>query len=263
MNLRTIVLAKTLIALAVPLLANAGAHAADWGSIKGRFLVEGSAPKPEPLVVSKDQFCIDKKPMNRSLLVSDKNELADAVIFVLLGTGEKIEVHPDYEAGLKETVVLDNNGCSFQPHVAFVRTGQTLEVKNSDPVGHNTNVTLTKNASFNDLIAAGSSSKKTFTKAEVMPMPARCNIHPWMEGSVLILDHPYAAISAADGSFEIKNIPAGKHKFKLWHETAGNMKSVKLPGGTTDRKGVAELTIEAGKTLDLGDIKIPAASFKK
>jgi plastocyanin len=262
MNPRPTILAKTSIALTIALLATAGASAAEWGSLKGRFVVDGTAPKPDPLVVTKDQFCIDKKPKNQSLLVSDKNELADAVIYVLLGAGEKIEVHPDYAAGLNQTVVLDNNGCSFHPHIAFVRTGQPFEIKNSDPVGHNTNVTLTKNASFNDLIAAGNNSKKTFTKAEVMPMPVRCNIHPWMEGSVLVLEHPYAAISGADGTFEIKNIPAGKHKFKLWHES-GNLKNVKLPGGTTDRKGVAELTIAAGQTLDLGDIKIPAASLKK
>ena len=40
------------------------------------------------------------------------------------------------------------------------------------------------------------------------------------------------------------------------------LKELKLGGGTTDRRGGVELTITAGKTLDLGEIKVPAASLK-
>ena len=57
-------------------------------------------------------------------------------------TGKKVEIHPDYEAKLKEPVVLDNNGCAFHPHITLVRVGQTLVIKNSDPTGHNTNICL-------------------------------------------------------------------------------------------------------------------------
>ena len=52
-------------------------------------------------------------------------------------------------------MVLDNKDCRFDPHVAFVQTGQTLVIKNSDTVGHNSNVATIKNPPSNNLIPAG------------------------------------------------------------------------------------------------------------
>ena len=78
---------------------------------------------------------------------------------------------------------------------------------------------MLQNASFNEIIAQGESRTKTFTKAEAMPMPVNCNIHPFMEAHILVQDHPYMAVSGEDGTFEIKNLPAGKHNFVFWHES--------------------------------------------
>jgi hypothetical protein len=39
------------------------------------------------------------------------------------------------------------------------------------------------------------------------------------------------------------------------------MKNMTLTAGKTDRRGRAKLKIAAGETLDLGEIKIPAASL--
>ena len=51
-------------------------------------------------------------------------------------------------------------------------------------------------------------------------MPVVCNIHPWMKAYILSLDHPYMAVTGEDGTFEIKNMPAGQHEFQFWHEIA-------------------------------------------
>jgi plastocyanin len=243
------------------LLLNA-AGAAEWGSIKGRFVIDGMAPTPERLVVTKDQHCIDAKPVNETVVVGKDGGLVNVVVFIRLPRNGKVSVHPDYEAKLKEPVKLDNNGCSFKPHVSLVRVGQPFVITNSDPVGHNTKAQLVQNASFNVIVAQGQENKLTFTKVEPMPMPVNCNIHPWMQGHVLVQDHPYMAVSADDGTFEIANVPAGKHEFQLWHEAAGYLKNLKYKGGTADRRGRATLTIAAGQTLDLGDIKVAASSLK-
>jgi hypothetical protein len=76
-----------------------------------------------------------------------------------------------------------------------------------------------------------------------------------------VKEDPYMAASQADGTFEIKNVPAGKHEFEFWHEKPGRLKAVKFQGGATNRQGRAQLTVKDGETLDLGEIKIPASSL--
>ena len=67
------------------------------------------------------------------MVVGPKGELANAVVFLRLERGGKVEAHPDYAAKLAEPAELDNNGCLFHPHVALVRVGQPFVIKNSDP----------------------------------------------------------------------------------------------------------------------------------
>jgi hypothetical protein len=248
--------AQTLVAGA------AGAGAAEWGTVKGRFVVDGAPPKLDPLLVTKDQHCIDAKPVNQTVVVGEDGGLANVVVFLRAPRGGKVEVHPDYQAKLSEPAVLDNNGCSFKPHISLVRVGQPFIIKNSDPVGHNTKASLVANGQFNVTIAAGQETKHPLSRPESIPLPVNCNIHPWMQAHIVVQDHPYMAASAEDGTFEIANLPVGKHEFQLWHEASGYLKNVKFKGGTADRRGRATLTIAAGQELDLGDIKVPAASLK-
>jgi hypothetical protein len=83
-----------------------------------------------------------------------------------------------------------------------------------------------------------------------------------MKGHLLSQTHPYMAVSGEDGTFEIKNLPAGKHEIKFWHEAPGNLKDIATKSGKADRQGIVKVTIAAGKTLDLGDIKVPAKMLK-
>ncbi len=254
----------TTSAFTVGLLAlfaiGAPASAAEWGSLKGRFLIDGTAQKPADLPVNKDQFCIDKKPANESLVVGKDNSLVNAVVFLRAPLGKKVDIHPDYDAKFKQPVVLDNHFCAFKPHILLARVGQEISIKTSDPpaVGHNTNIEL---FAFNQTVPANGIVIKD-TTAYPLPRPIACGIHPWMKAHILSLDHPYMVTSGEDGRFEIKNIPAGEHEFQFWQELAGNLKNTKLSSGTTDPKGRAKLKIEAGKTLDLGDIKVPARLLK-
>jgi hypothetical protein len=250
------------VAGAMAVVYAAPAIGAEWGSLKGRILVDGTPPKPAPLDASKDPFCSEKKPVNQSLVVGKNNGLANAVVYLRVAPGKKVEINPEYAAKLKEPAVLDNNGCSFHPHVLLVRVGQPFVIKNSDPTGHNTKASLVANGQFNVTVAAGQETSSPITKAESLPLPVNCNIHPFMEGHMLVQDHPYMAVTGEDGTFEIKDLPAGKQEFQLWHEASGYLKNLKFKGGATDRRGRAELTIKAGETLDLGDIKVPASGLK-
>lgn len=247
----------SMVGLMIALVALDQAGAAEWGSLKGRFVVDGAPPTLPPLQVTKDKFCIQTKPVNETVVIGENGGLANAVVYVFLGRRGKIDIHPDYEAQMSEPIELDNKGCAFHPHVLLIRTNQPFILKNSDPVGHNTNT-----GAFNEIIPSGEEREKEFTKSESLPSPVSCNIHPFMKGVLLVQDHPYMASSAEDGTFEIKNLPAGEFNFQFWHEAPGYLRDVNFNGGSTDRRGRAKLTIPAGGTLDLGDIKVPASSLQ-
>ncbi len=236
--------------------------AADWGSLKGKFVVDGSVGEPVKINVTKDpETCGNHNLVDESVVVGDGGALENAVVF--LYSRKPVDVHPDFAEGAKDPVVLDNKVCRFEPHVLAVRTGQPVQIANSDPIGHNTNAALAVNPAFNQMITTGTPVSLTLAKAEPIPAPVACNIHPWMKGYVVVREDPYVAISNDKGEFEIKNIPVGTHEFVFWHEAKGNMKNMALKAGKTDRRGRSKLKITAGETLDLGEIKVPAAAVGK
>jgi hypothetical protein len=252
----------TLCAVLALGIASAGANAAGWGTIKGKFKVDGTAPTPAKVDASKEAFCVEHQPVDNSVVVDDSGNLANVVVFLRPARGKAVEVHPDFAAQKDQPAVLDNKGCSFHPHISLVLIGQPFIVKNSDPVGHNTKTALVKNANFNQTIPANGEVSFKFTKAEAIPLPVDCSIHPFMHGFVLVKEDPYMAVSAEDGTFEIKNVPAGKHEFEFWHEQPGRLKKLKFKGGALNQQGRTSLTIADGQTLDLGEIAVSASMLK-
>jgi hypothetical protein len=252
---------KTTSAFVVGMLAilsiGAYASAAEWGSLKGRFVVDGEPGKPAPIPITKDpEYCGTKEPVvDQTVVVGKDNALVNGVVYLRAPFGKKIDINPAYEAKLKKPVVLDNHFCTFHPHVTLLRLGQELNIKNSDPVGHNTKIDL---FSFNQSIGANTEVKVPDSKDFALPVPISCSMHPWMQGHLLSLNHPYMAASGEDGTFEIKDMPAGTNEFQFWHEARGYMKDLKFKGGSTNAQGRAKLTIAPGQTLDLGDIKVPS-----
>ena len=95
------------------------------------------------------------------------------------------------------------------PHVQGVMVGQKVKIVNSDPTLHNIHAHAKANPEFNQgQPFQGMEMEKMFDKAEVM-IPFRCDVHPWMASYMGVLDHPFFAVSKADGSFEIANLPPG------------------------------------------------------
>ena len=207
-----------LIALAIALLATSSASA-QWATLKGQFLYgkEGTKiPSAAKLVPNKDvEVCGKHQLYDETLTINPKNRgLANVVLWVY----KPKSIHSDYEKTAKDIVKLDNIGCRFEPHVLAVRTGQTLEIGNSDPVGHNSKVDFIKNVALNPIIPSQGKIPVKPTKAEPIPITVSCSIHNWMTARVIVQDHPYMAVTDADGKFELKNLPAGKLTIKVWHE---------------------------------------------
>jgi plastocyanin len=234
---------------------------AEWGTLKGRFVLEGDVPAVAPLNVDKDvEVCGKHKLVSEEVVVGDDKGIANVVVFV---RDKKVKVKPELEAAAKDAKpVLDNLNCRFEPHVLFVQAGQELVIKNSDPVGHNSNIAAVKNAPSNNLIPAGGDVTSKFSSDEAVPVQVTCNIHPWMKGWIVVRNNPYAAVSKADGSFEIVDLPAEEVEVQFWHEKAGYLGEMTINGKSEKvSKGRKKLTIAAEGT-DLGEIGLDAKLFK-
>ena len=251
-----------LLACVAVLCVTTAAGADEWGTIKGRFTFGGAAPTAAELKADKDvEVCGKHKLVSEELVVGTDKGIANVVVYV---RDKGVKVNPAAaEAAKTVKPVLDNAGCRFEPHVVFVQTGQELVIKNSDSVGHNSNVATVKNPPSNNLIPAGQQATTSFSSDEAIPAQVTCNIHPWMKAWLLVRPNPYGAVSKADGSFEIKDVPAGEVELQFWHEKAGYIGEMTI-GGKSEKasKGRKKVTVAAGGT-DLGEIVLEPAVFNK
>jgi hypothetical protein len=120
---------------------------------------------------------------------------------------------------------LANDECLLTPRVQAVLTPGTLNMASEDVAMHHNHIIdvatgeLAGIAPFND-------------NGEVVPFdrlltkPAQleisCTLHPWSKAWILAFDHPYFAVTARNGLFDIADIPAGTYKVKAWHPRLGS-----------------------------------------
>ena len=118
-------------------------------------------------------------------------------------------------------VVLDQNGCRFAPLVLGFVVGQTLVSLFSDNTLHNVHAMPQQNREFNMAHQlAGIKHTHVFSTKEVM-IPFKCDVHKWMNAFVGVLDHPFYAVTAGNGRFELKGLPPGTYTVEAWHEKLG------------------------------------------
>lgn len=234
------------ISIAFALAICSATTAADFATLKGQFLYgkEGtSIPTASKLNITKDvQVCGKHQLFDEQLVVNEENR---GISNVVLWAFKPKVVHESYKETANATVEINNKDCRFDPHVIAVRTGQTLRVGNPDPIGHNSMIGFLKNPPVNPIIPANGEVKFDLKKAELIPVKISCSIHPWMQGIVMVQDHPYVAITDEDGKFELANLPAGDLTLKVWHEKSGYIQSVNLDGKTASwKKGRYKLNLK-------------------
>ena len=188
--------------------------AATAGSITGTVSFTGTAPKMKPLDMTQDPGC-PTQPQPAEVVVLNGNKLANVFVYVKEGLPQGTFAVPT------EPVVLDQKGCRYNPHVLGIMVGQPLKITNTDSADHNIHDMPSNNQPFNESQKPTDKPvTKAFTKLEIM-IPVQCNQHPWMRAYISVLTHPYFAVSAADGSFAIKNLPPGEYTLAAVHEKFG------------------------------------------
>ena len=192
------------------------------GDIKGKITLKGTPP-PER-VLPLDPSCgklhpAGSKPTTVFYKVAKDGGLAD--VFVTL-----VGVKGKSTGASSKPAVLDQVGCEYTPYVLGAQTGQTITVKNSDPVLHNVHPTPkpgTKNKEANKAqLPKGPDLSFTFASPEEF-LRFKCDVHPWMFAYVNVSGHPHFDVSKDGGSFTIANVPPGKYTIKARHRKAGEV----------------------------------------
>ena len=184
------------------------------GSVAGTVTFTGTVPAEKPLEVSKDVEHCGTDVTSEILMVGPDKGLKFTVIYL-----EGIEKGKPSDKTVKP--VLDNESCRFVPHVQSATTGQKLEIRNSDPILHNTHAFSDQKTFFN--LALPLQDQKILKRLrESGFMSIKCDAgHTWMSAYIAVFDHPYHTTTDEKGSFKIENIPPGTYTLKAWHEKLG------------------------------------------
>jgi len=223
-----------------------------FGSLSGKVTLDGAIP---PVVDLTDKMkihadkacCLDNKAkpiekIDQTWIVDPKTKaVQNVMVWVKAPKDTYFEIHPNYMKR-KETIVIDQPHCAFLPRVSafnpvyydgkeMVATGQQMIIKNSAPVPHNVRAVghPKYNVGFNrslppktELDALKDLKPADQLKPQPLPISLQCDIHTWMAGKLFVFDHPYYALTKADGTYEIPFIPAGAEvSIMAWHEGVG------------------------------------------
>lgn len=192
------------------------AGSASAASLKGNVRYSGAPIERKKYTVTIDQYVCGKEKLAGDLVLSPNNGILNAVVSlegVASGAKGPMTATP---------VIMDQKECVFTPRVVVVPAGGTVEFLNSDRLLHNVKGGGKQNSPFNRAQPHARSISIAFRSPEVLRVD--CDLHSWMRGWVVVAEHPYYAVTNAEGEFSFDNVPPGKYQLAVWHETIGTVR---------------------------------------
>ena len=180
------------------------------GEISGTIKFKGEPPTNLSFqVMNNPEFC-GSTVRGETFIINPENKGIQNVVIRIedIGRGKKPP---------SPTLVIENRHCHFIPHVQSGMVGDLYEIKNSDPVLHNTHLHLDESTLMNVAMPPNGKNVKKMVMQKGL-INVKCDAHKFMQGWILISDNPYSAVSDQDGKYTISDIPPGKYKITIWHE---------------------------------------------
>ncbi|MEZ6134487.1 MAG: methylamine utilization protein [Pirellulaceae bacterium] len=234
---------------------------AKLATLRMKFVIDGTPPKPEKIDASRDPFCAALDIKSDDLIVGKEGGIQNVVVYYD-ERKNKVDIPEIAQKAEAKIHKLDNKNCLFAPQVIAAHPGDTIEVFNSDQTGHNANFNFFDNTQVNFIIPIGESKKVELKLPERGTTEVTCNIHGWMKAYLFVTEHSYVGVTDEDGVLEIPNLPLGTIAFRAWHKV-GDFDEVTVDGKKDKwSRNRMEFDLKAGVN-DLGVIKVPAAAFKK
>ena len=203
---------------------------ATTGAIQVDVQFQGTVPPMKELVMSGFPQCAAQHQapvLAGDMLVKD-GKVENAFVYVKDGLGDRVFAVPT------DPVVIDQKGCLYVPHVAGAQVGQPVEFRNGDATLHNVHGSPKGSSGWNvALPRQGAERTITVEHPEVM-ISVRCDLHPWMQGWLGVVDHPFFGVSGPDGRVTLQGVPPGDYVVGVWHERFGTReaKATVTPKGT-------------------------------
>jgi hypothetical protein len=205
------------------------------GTITGSVMLEGTPPEEQVIRMNADPVCMREAPgtqRTEMFIVGDGGTFGNVFIYIKDGLDGYDFPTPT------GSVELDQKGCRYLPHIFGIQAGQTLAILNSDPTLHNIHALPANNPEFNTgQPIQGMRTEQRFENPEIM-VPFKCDVHGWMNAYAGVVDHPYFAVTTADGAFQMPNVPPGTYTLEAWHEKLGTQ----TQSVTVDASGTAEVS---------------------
>ncbi|HEX4073706.1 MAG TPA: M56 family metallopeptidase [Planctomycetaceae bacterium] len=206
------------------------------GRFSGVVRLEGKSPEPQNLV--QNPGVNNGKPIrDESLRVNRTvgNGIANVFIYLAAppaGTAAAIPPRP---------FVLKSDAVNFSPRASIARVGQKLRLQNDGQSAVNFHLFPERNPGINHIVRAGQTAElgPRFAVSEPAPFDVRDDRFAWKRAFVLVVDHPFAAVTDELGAFEIADLPPGKYSFRVWHERSGFLDktlAVEIKPGETTKK---------------------------
>ena len=185
--------------------------------VSGSATLSGDTPAEYKIKMNADPKCEDlydgEEVLSSYYIVGSSGQLANVVVF--------LRDVPEGDYPVPETpVILSQRGCLYTPQASVIQVDQVLQIKNDDEHLHNVRALARNNRPFN-LAQPGTGIREKTFKVTEEALKFKCDVHPWMESFVFVLDHPFFAVTAEDGKYDISGVPAGTYTLVAWHSRLG------------------------------------------
>jgi len=186
------------------------------GTLSGRITYAGPAVSDQVFEVNRDSAFCGAQTSIRTVAIHPKTRgLEGAVVSI---DGDALPV----SNAAPTPLMLTNTRCTFSPRVAAGIVGQQVEIRNDDPVMHNTHISLGPRTFVNvAMIPASRPVGKPLKQPGIYTV--KCDAHKFMQAHVLAFAHPYFSVTDETGAFRIPDLPAGEHHVTIWHDTLGTI----------------------------------------
>jgi len=189
----------------------------DGGTISGTVKWSGPVPRALTFPVTKDPKVCDPDSNKTSdlerLIVGPQGGVANTIVYLKnISRGKAMDL-PEQRRH------LDQKSCRYVPHILLVPEKAILDMKSSDATLHTIHMdgaaTYNLPFPFPDRV-----SSRSMPAAGLVHL--RCNGgHVWMNAEMMVVTHPYYAVTDETGNFQFTDVPPGTYQIVAWHEGWG------------------------------------------